>query len=133
MTHRFFFLLLLSFFLSFCTSSKNNSPIFNQPLNLKKEAIDQLGQNQVLMKETKKLYLNKCRVCHGTNANGRAGPSLIDDEWFYGDKPNQIYEVIAKGKLKKGMPGWQNNLSPAQMQALVAYLLNLKQKKQQSE
>ena len=37
------------------------------------------------------------------------GPALMDDEWIYGSRPDQIFATIAEGR-PNGMPTWKYRL-----------------------
>jgi cytochrome c oxidase cbb3-type subunit 3 len=64
-----------------------------------------------------------CSGCHA-NGGGGMGPALMDDEWSYGSKPDQIYASIAEGR-PNGMPSWKNRLNSQQIWELVAYVRSL--------
>jgi len=45
-----------------------------------------------------------CSGCH-SNGGGGMGPALMDDEWIYGGRIEQIHETIVVGR-PNGMPAW---------------------------
>jgi len=63
-----------------------------------------------------------CTGCHA-NGGGSMGPALMDDEWIYGSLPDQIFASIAEGRTN-GMPAWKDVLSPAQADAIHAFLID---------
>lgn len=55
----------------------------------------------------KKFGYYSCTQCHGANAGGQTGPSIIDDRWQYAKHVTDkgIFETIAHG-TNAGMPAW---------------------------
>jgi glucose/arabinose dehydrogenase len=71
-----------------------------------------------------KLYQANCAQCHGKDLEGAAGPNLADDTWLHGQPTRaNLMRVISQGVADKGMPGWANKLSPAQIGQLAEYLM----------
>ena len=64
-----------------------------------------------------------CSGCHA-NGGGGMGPALIDDQWIYGSRPDQIFATIAEGR-PNGMPTWKYRLNNEQIWQLVAYVRSL--------
>lgn len=64
-----------------------------------------------------------CSGCHA-NGGGGMGPALMDDEWIYGSRPDQIFASIAEGR-PNGMPTWKSRLNNQQIWRLVAYIRSL--------
>jgi cytochrome c oxidase cbb3-type subunit 3 len=64
-----------------------------------------------------------CSGCHA-NGGGGMGPALMDDEWIYGSRPDQIFATIAEGR-PNGMPTWKYRLNDEQIWQLVAYVRSL--------
>ena len=64
-----------------------------------------------------------CSGCHA-NGGGGMGPPLMDDEWIYGSRPDQIFATIAEGR-PNGMPTWKYRLNNQQIWQLVAYVRSL--------
>lgn len=59
-------------------------------------------------KAGKKLFgYYSCTQCHGANAGGQTGPSIIDDTWQYAKHQTDkgMFETIAGGS-DAGMPTW---------------------------
>ena len=69
------------------------------------------------------IYAQRCAMCHGGDAKGGVGPDLTSAEYVYGKTPEAVTESIAQGR--KGMPGFGNQLSDAELVALVDYILSL--------
>lgn len=64
-----------------------------------------------------------CSGCH-SNGGGGMGPSLMDDEWIYGDRLDQIHQSIVQGR-PNGMPSWGGKIPDAQIWQLAAYVRSL--------
>jgi cytochrome c oxidase cbb3-type subunit 3 len=64
-----------------------------------------------------------CSGCHFHGAGG-IGPSLMDQNWIYGGRIDQIYETIAYGR-PNGMPTWRGKIPPEQIWQIAAYVRSL--------
>src|SRR3954454_21388909 len=64
-----------------------------------------------------------CSGCH-SHGGGGMGPALIDDEWRYGGRIDQIAASIAEGR-PNGMPSWRAKLTQDQIWQLAAYVRSL--------
>jgi cytochrome c oxidase cbb3-type subunit 3 len=51
-------------------------------------------------------------------------PSLLDNQWIYGGRLEQIHQTIAEGR-PNGMPSWGARLSDDQMWQLAAYVRSM--------
>jgi len=69
------------------------------------------------------LYGELCAMCHAADASGGIGPDLTGD-YKYGKSEADIRTTIVDGR-SGGMPAFGNQLSPAEIEALATYLLNL--------
>jgi cytochrome c oxidase cbb3-type subunit 3 len=52
------------------------------------------------------------------------GPPLMDNEWRYGGRIDQVAATIAEGR-PNGMPAWKNKLTADQIWDLAAYVRSL--------
>jgi len=76
-----------------------------------------IGQGQ-------QLYMQmNCVGCH-SHGGGGMGPPLMDDEWRYGSRIDQIATTIAEGR-PNGMPAWRGKLTEDQIWDLAAYVRSL--------
>jgi cytochrome c oxidase cbb3-type subunit 3 len=74
--------------------------------------------------EGKRLYnAYNCVGCHA-QGGGAIGPALMDSEWIYGSRPDQIYSTIVQGR-PNGMPGFGGKLPDYQVWELVAYVRSM--------
>jgi cytochrome c oxidase cbb3-type subunit 3 len=65
-----------------------------------------------------------CDGCHGGDAGGWVGPSLVDGRWRYGGTDEEVFSSIYFGR-PKGMPAFGGVLGPAGVWNIVAYLRTL--------
>lgn len=71
-------------------------------------------------------FAAKCASCHGDKGQGLVGPNLTDKAWIHGSAPEQIFAVVAKGVLDKGMPPWEGILKEDELQGVVAFIYSIK-------
>src|SRR5947209_14458950 len=80
--------------------------------------------NAPALAEGQYLYMQmNCVGCHA-HGGGGMGPPLMDDEWRYGGRIDQIAATIAEGR-PNGMPAWRNKLTEDQIWKLAAYVRTL--------
>jgi cytochrome c oxidase cbb3-type subunit 3 len=81
-------------------------------------------ENAYGMGEGKRLYSGyNCNGCHAQGGGG-IGPPLMDDQWIYGSRPDQIYSSIVQGR-PDGMPAFGGRVPNQQVWQLVAYVQSL--------
>jgi cytochrome c oxidase cbb3-type subunit III len=74
--------------------------------------------------EGKRLFsAYNCNGCHA-NGGGAIGPPLMDDEWIYGFRPENIFASIVEGR-PDGMPSFRNKIPDYQVWQLVAYVQSM--------
>jgi cytochrome c oxidase cbb3-type subunit 3 len=80
--------------------------------------------NAYAVSQGKTLY-NKynCSGCHFQGGGG-IGPPLMDADWIYGSRPENIYETIAEGR-PNGMPLFGGKIVPDQIWQIVAYVRSM--------
>jgi len=64
-----------------------------------------------------------CSGCH-SNGGGGMGPSLMDDEWIYGGRLEQIHQTLVEGR-PNGMPAWGGKIPDQQLWQLAAYVRSM--------
>ncbi len=80
--------------------------------------------NAYAVSEGKRLYnAYNCVGCHA-QGGGAIGPALMDSEWIYGSRPDQIYSTIVQGR-PNGMPSFGGKLSDYQVRELAAYVRSM--------
>ncbi len=80
------------------------------------------------------VYMQGCAPCHGKagEGNGPASQGLSTAPTAFSEtaslralSPRQVFDVIRRGRIERGMPAWANRLSTAATWSLVAYLFDL--------
>ncbi len=80
--------------------------------------------NAPAISEGQQLYNQmNCVGCHAHGGGGN-GPALMDDEWRYGSRIDQIATTIAEGR-PNGMPSWKGKLTDDQIWKVAAYVRSL--------
>jgi cytochrome c oxidase cbb3-type subunit 3 len=80
--------------------------------------------NAPAISQGQQLYMTmNCVGCH-FHGGGGMGPALMDDEWRYGGRIDQIAASIAEGR-PNGMPAWRAKLTADQMWKLAAYVRSM--------
>jgi cytochrome c oxidase cbb3-type subunit III len=75
-----------------------------------------------VLERGKALYSLHCALCHGADARGNAGPSLLRSELVLKDREGElIAEVLQKGRTERGMPAFAQ-LTPANASDISAYV-----------
>jgi cytochrome c oxidase cbb3-type subunit III len=64
-----------------------------------------------------------CSGCH-SNGGGGMAPALMDDEWIYGGRLEQIHNTIVEGR-PNGMPAWGGKIPDAQIWQIAAYVRSM--------
>lgn len=59
-----------------------------------------------------------CSGCH-SNGGGGMGPALMDDEWIYGGRLEQIHQTLVEGR-PNGMPAWGGKIPDDQLWQIAA-------------
>jgi cytochrome c oxidase cbb3-type subunit 3 len=67
-------------------------------------------------------YFN-CVGCHA-HGGGGIGPPLLDNKWFYGSEPGQVYMSIVQGR-PNGMPSFRGRIPDYQVWELVAFVRSM--------
>ncbi len=85
--------------------------------------IPSLIKEPLAMKTAANVFSNNCAVCHGSTGKGANGfPNLTDNDWLYGNKPEQIQHSISQGRNGM-MPNL--NLSEDNVKQLANYVFGL--------
>jgi len=70
----------------------------------------------------KRIFVNTCYGCHGSDARGNPGyPNLTDKDWLYGGTPASIEQSILLGRSAV-MPAFGSILKAEQIDGLVQYV-----------
>jgi cytochrome c oxidase cbb3-type subunit 3 len=80
--------------------------------------------NAYAVSQGKTLYNQyNCSGCHFQGGGG-IGPPLMDADWIYGSRPENIYETIAEGR-PNGMPSFGGKIVPDQIWQITAYVRSM--------
>ena len=72
----------------------------------------------------KRLFVQyNCSGCHSSGGGGM-GPSLMDDEWIYGGRLEQIHQTLVEGR-PNGMPAWGGKVPDEQLWQIATYVRSL--------
>jgi cytochrome c oxidase cbb3-type subunit 3 len=64
-----------------------------------------------------------CSGCH-SNGGGGMGPSLMDNQWIYGGRLEQIHQTLVEGR-PNGMPTWGGKIPDEQLWQIAAYVRSM--------
>jgi cytochrome c oxidase cbb3-type subunit III len=80
--------------------------------------------NAAAVNDGKRLFAQyNCSGCH-SNGGGGMGPSLMDGEWIYGGRLEQIHQTLVEGR-PNGMPSWGGKIPDKQLWQISAYVRSL--------
>jgi len=96
------------------------------PTTLSDEQLFALSQDPARIAEGRKTFESTCAPCHRPDGGGSIGPNLTDEYWIHGPRPTDMMRTVHQGVLDKGMPAWNEVLSPVQIANVVAYALTLR-------
>jgi cytochrome c oxidase cbb3-type subunit 3 len=94
------------------------------PATRKPPAQSPYEENAYGVSQGKTLYLQyNCSGCHFLGGGG-IGPPLMDADWIYGSRPENIFETISEGR-PNGMPSFGGKIVPDQIWQIVAYVRSM--------
>ncbi len=64
-----------------------------------------------------------CNGCH-SNGGGGMGPDLMDGQWIYGGRLEQIHQTLVEGR-PNGMPAWGGKIPDEQLWQIAAYVRSM--------
>jgi|KBSSwiStaDraftv2_1062776.scaffolds.fasta_scaffold154124_2 cytochrome c oxidase cbb3-type subunit 3 len=81
-------------------------------------------ENAYALSEGKRLFsAYNCQGCHSMGGGGM-GPALMDGNWLYGGKPEEVFSTIVAGR-PNGMPSFRGRIPDFQIWQLAAYVRSL--------
>ena len=81
-------------------------------------------QNAYALSEGKRLFsAYNCNGCHSMGGGGM-GPALMDGNWLYGGKPEEVFSTITAGR-PNGMPSFRGRIPDFQIWQLAAYVRSM--------
>jgi alcohol dehydrogenase (cytochrome c) len=88
------------------------------------EQVNPLAGNAQAIAAGQTLYTQNCAVCHGGNAQGDRGPSLVGGSFAHGSSDGEIFLSIRAGIRGTEMPGFAR-FSNDQLWQVVSFLRSL--------
>jgi cytochrome c oxidase cbb3-type subunit 3 len=94
------------------------------PATRKRPAHSPYEENAYGVSQGKTLYNQyNCSGCHFQGGGG-IGPPLMDADWIYGSRPENIFETISEGR-PNGMPAFGGKIVTDQIWQIVAYVRSM--------
>jgi len=92
---------------------------------LANKPIEALLENEKALQMGQRIFLANCIACHGSDGAGSKGfPDLTDDDWLYGNSPEQVKQSIVQGRSGM-MPPMGAALGEQGVKELVAFIQSL--------
>lgn len=103
-------------------AEKVYGPVFAQ---YQDTPIKELIKDENAMDIGRRIFLNVCAACHGSDASGAPGfPNLTDNDWLYGGTPEKIVETLVNGR-QGVMMAFGEQLNEEQISQLTSYVVSL--------
>lgn len=84
--------------------------------------IEELSKVKQATQMGKRIFVNTCFGCHGSDARGNKGyPDLTDKDWLYGKDAAALEQSILNGRSGM-MPAYEEVFDAAQIDGLVQYV-----------
>jgi len=89
-----------------------------------------MSRNTIFVEAGKTTFQSNCAACHLPTLRGKSenpaaiAPDLTDTIWIHGGNPTEVYNLITKGVLAKGMPTWGPVLGAKKITELTAYIFS---------
>ncbi len=97
----------------------------NPSFEIDEASLQQYVEDPAMAAAGAQIFATNCASCHGAEGQGLIGPNLTDKYWIHGNTNVDIFNVITKGVLDKGMPPWEAILTAEQRAQLVAFIRSL--------
>ncbi|MBL0921747.1 MAG: c-type cytochrome [Phycisphaerales bacterium] len=72
------------------------------------------------------IFAANCTQCHAGDGGGINGPNLTDDAYLNVRTLEDMYAIVTKGNVPKGMPAWENRLQANERILVAAYAASLR-------
>lgn len=104
---------------------KQNNQLAAPAVSTSEQDLLQLVSQTNVINQGKDIYNTRCMPCHGDKGQGMIGPNLTDEYWIHGGKISEVRAIVVNGVLEKGMLAWKDQLTPDQINAVVAFVWSL--------
>jgi len=106
-------------------AAKEKAAFLAKSANRVDENTVKLTTDAAILTAGKAIFKDRCAACHGNYGQGMVGPNLTDDYWLHGNRINDVFKTIKYGVASKGMPTWENQLTPKQISDVANYVKSL--------
>jgi cytochrome c oxidase cbb3-type subunit 3 len=90
------------------------------------ETIRKLADDPRMMQAAAGIFRANCTTCHAADGGGGTGPNLCDGAYLNVKQATDIFKVLDKGVVAKGMPAWGQRFGEAQLVLMSAYVARLR-------
>ena len=90
------------------------------------ETIRKLADDPRMMQAAAGIFRANCTTCHAADGGGGTGPNLCDGAYLNVKQATDIFKVLDKGVVAKGMPAWGQRFGEAQLVLMSAYVAHLR-------
>jgi cytochrome c oxidase cbb3-type subunit 3 len=91
------------------------------------ETMRGLASDPKMMQAAAGMFRANCATCHAVDGGGGTGPNLCDGAYLNVKQVNDIYTVLQKGVVAKGMTAWSPRFGEAQLVLLSSYVAHLRE------
>ncbi|MBK7071606.1 MAG: c-type cytochrome [Myxococcales bacterium] len=84
--------------------------------------------NADMLATGKTIFTSTCATCHQPDGSGLIGPNLTDGNQLHGTTRMDIYATVRNGVPNTAMVPWGAQLKPAEVIAVSAYVVTLRNK-----
>lgn len=91
-------------------------------MDITEEVLADLAKDSVVMGGMQQRFVAKCATCHGASGAGLACPNLTDGHFKHGATFMDYFTVISEGVSGTEMKAWKDELGPAGVVGLAAYV-----------
>jgi cytochrome c oxidase cbb3-type subunit III len=85
-----------------------------------------LSKDPATLAKGRETFTSTCAPCHRVDGGGNIGPNLTDAYWLHGSLPMDLFRTVSGGVASKGMPAWGPQLGDDRVEAVVAFVLSIK-------
>ena len=94
--------------------------------NVNEAALARRAADPKTLGEGKAVFVARCASCHTEDGRGLIGPNLTDPFQIHGQSRMDIFNTVKKGVPGTAMLAWGEQLSPADVIAVSAYVATMR-------